>query len=45
MEEIIEFISKPPTDLQIEALKEARELILYKYNIWPTIKNIIDENS
>jgi hypothetical protein len=44
MEEIIEFISEPPTKIQIEALREARELILYKYNIWPTIKNIIDEN-
>jgi len=29
---------------RINALREARELILNKYNIWPTIKNIIDEH-
>ena len=29
---------------RIDALCEARELILNKYNIWPTIKNIINEH-
>ena len=45
IKEIIEFISEPPSDVQVAALREARELILYKYNIWPTIKSIIDGNS
>lgn len=44
IKEIIEFISKPISDVQIEALREARDLILYKYNIWSTVKSIIDEN-
>ena len=43
--DIIEFISEPPSKIQIEALKEARNLLLYKWNIWPSIKSIIDERS
>jgi hypothetical protein len=45
LDEILEFISEPPTKIQIEALKEARNSLLYKWNIWPTIKQIIDEKS
>ena len=41
--DIIEFISEPPSKIQIEALEEARNLLLYKWNIWPAIKRIIDE--
>tara|TARA_Y100000310_G_scaffold320454_1_gene376917 strand:+ start:297 stop:1157 length:861 start_codon:yes stop_codon:yes gene_type:complete len=38
---IIDFISQPPNKKQIEALREARNLILYKYNIWAVIDNIL----
>jgi len=41
IDDLIEFISEPPNRIQIEALKEARNSLLYKWNIWPTIKNII----
>ena len=41
---IIDFIKEPPSKIQIEALKEARNLLLYKWNIWPTIEKIINEN-
>ncbi len=44
VEEIVNFISEPLSKDQIESLREARNLILYKYNIWPTIENIINEN-
>ena len=40
---IIEFISEPPSQIQVEALEEARNLLLYKWNIWPTIKHILDK--
>tara|TARA_Y100001970_G_C14246597_1_gene868710 strand:- start:2836 stop:3720 length:885 start_codon:yes stop_codon:yes gene_type:complete len=43
--DIIEFISEPPTKLQIESLAEARNLLLHKWNIWPSVKRIIDERS
>lgn len=43
-EKVIEIINKPITQKNIDALKEARELILNKYNIWATIENIINEN-
>lgn len=35
---VIEEIEKP---VDYEALKEARELVLYKYNLWPSIERII----
>ena len=35
-------ISKPITTKNIQALEIARHKILYEYNIWPTIKNIIN---
>lgn len=43
--EIIEYISTPVSDKQIEALKEARNDLLFKWNIWPTIDKIIKEKS
>lgn len=43
IEAIKEFISKPPSQSQIEALREARNLILFEYNIWPSIDRIIKE--
>lgn len=36
---ILEELSKP---VDYDALKEARELVLNKYNIWPSVKHIID---
>ena len=41
IEEVKELISKPPTEKQIKAMKEARELVLFKYNIWPSINRIV----
>ena len=41
IDKINEIINKPITNENIEALKEARNLILNKYNIWSTIENII----
>ena len=38
LEKIKKFIEKPITDININALKVARELILNKYNIWNVIK-------
>jgi len=40
-EDIKEIIKKPIEKKHIDALKEARNLVLYKYNIWPTIERII----
>ena len=42
-EDIIDYISRPPSKSQIEALKEARNLVLFKWNIWAAIDNIIKE--
>lgn len=41
IDSIIDFISEPPNKKQIEAVREARNLILYKYNIWAVIDNIL----
>ena len=35
-----EVIQRPITKLQIDALEEARRLVLYKYNVWPSIAEI-----
>jgi len=39
----IEFINRPPSQYQIKALEEARNLVLNDYNIWPSIDKIIKE--
>tara|TARA_B110000902_G_scaffold230468_1_gene272002 strand:- start:1685 stop:2560 length:876 start_codon:yes stop_codon:yes gene_type:complete len=39
LEKIKEIIEKPITDININALKEGRESILNKYNIWNVIKD------
>jgi len=36
---IAEEISKP---VNYDAIKEARRLVLYKYNIWPSVSNVIN---
>lgn len=38
---VCEIISEPISIKRISALKEARELVLKKYNLWPTIHEII----
>ena len=43
IEDIIDYMSRPPNKSQIEALREARNLLLFKWNIWPAIDNIIKE--
>lgn len=35
-------IESPLESFNIKALREAKRLVLYKYNLWPTIKRIID---
>ena len=44
IDKVIEIIKNPITKKNIEALTEARNLILYKYNIWATIENIIKKD-
>lgn len=41
--QILEISNSNYRDENIENLKEARELIIKKYNIWPTIKKAIDD--
>ena len=41
LEDVIEFISEPPSKIQIEALQEARNLLLFKWNLWPSIERIV----
>jgi hypothetical protein len=43
--QIIEHISTPVSAKQIEALREARNDLLFKWNIWPTIDKIVKERS
>lgn len=38
---ISRIIKEPISDREIEDLREARNLVIYKYNIWPTIENIL----
>ncbi len=44
IEKIMDIISRPITTRQLEAMKEARKLILHKYNVWPTIERIVRDN-
>lgn len=39
--EIVDFIEKPPSKIQIEALTEARNLLLYRWNLWPALERLI----
>ena len=43
IENIKEIINKPITAENITALETAREMILNKYNVWPTIENILTQ--
>jgi hypothetical protein len=40
-DQIVEIAQTPLTRLDVEALKEARERVLQKYNVWPTIEEIV----
>ncbi len=39
----MEIVNKPVTEENINALAHARNLILHKYNVWPTIENVIKD--
>jgi hypothetical protein len=39
--EMDEILTKPVTKKERTAIKEARNLVLYKYNIWPTIEKLL----
>lgn len=41
MENIKEIVQKPLSEKEIIDMKEAKKLIMYEYNIWPTIQKII----
>ena len=43
IEDIKSFLSKDNYEERISALKEARELILNQYNMWPLIKNTLNQ--
>lgn len=40
-ESISQIINEPISEDETKALKEARNLVIYKYNIWSTIENIL----
>jgi len=43
IDDIIDFINNPLTEIQIEALEESRNLLLHKWNLWPTLSRIIHD--
>ena len=42
--EVADMIQRPISKNNIEAIHHARQLVLYKYNIWPFIQEIINEH-
>lgn len=44
LDKLYEIIQKPITDKNVQAMREARKLIMEKYNVWELIKNIIENN-
>ena len=42
-EQIKEYFDKPITEKDIELLRESRDLVLNKYNIWEVIYKIINK--
>lgn len=44
VEKVIDLINNDDYEDRLEALTEARRLILDEYNIWPTIKKVIDNH-
>ena len=45
IQRVINIIKEPPTQDNINAMSQARKLILDSYNIWPEIETIINEKS
>ena len=43
IEKVKDICKNPPTKRNIEAMKEARELIVNKYSMWPTFEYILKE--
>jgi len=44
IDRIIDIINNDDYSERLDDLAEARDLILHKYNMWPTIKEVIDKN-
>ena len=42
IDRLVEILNNDDYESRISALTEARNLILNKYNFWPTIKKVID---
>tara|TARA_R110002020_G_scaffold90434_3_gene220182 strand:- start:664 stop:1536 length:873 start_codon:yes stop_codon:yes gene_type:complete len=43
-QDIVNFIQEPPSNTQINALQEARNSLLFKWNIWPSIERVINND-
>jgi len=43
IEDLVNFIEQPLSNIQMESLKEARDLLLYKWNIWDALYRIIND--
>tara|TARA_R110002020_G_scaffold163562_1_gene349620 strand:+ start:1347 stop:2219 length:873 start_codon:yes stop_codon:yes gene_type:complete len=43
-EEVLDLIENDDYDERLEAVKEARQLILNKYNMWPILQKAVDSN-
>lgn len=44
LDELLEFIKEPPRKENVDAMAEARNLVLNKYNLWAEIEAILDGN-
>lgn len=38
---VAEILARPIGETQISAMREARKLVLHRYNIWPTVREIV----
>ena len=43
-DKLLYILNQPITEKQINAIKEAREIILNKHNVWPVVENIINND-
>lgn len=41
VDHVAEIISRPVGDREVAAMREARHLVLHRYNVWPTVAEII----
>lgn len=44
LRELADIIQRPIGKNNIEAIRHTRNLVLYKYNIWPFLQEIINEH-